>query len=316
MKPERTRPNGMQRQPEAFDADRDAALVGLLIAGFEACNMPAILYDPDDNLIYMTPSHRELFGLPEDIRTFRDFIWHNCNSNENLITTLPPEEWLAMAQAKRRVHQHRSFEIDMEDGRWFIINETTLEGGWLFNILTEITSLKSNERTLRQARDAARRAAETDPLTGLYNRRFALEQLQREIDHCTADNSPLSIALIDLDRFKSINDTYGHATGDAVLCHFATCASDVLRSGDIFARFGGEEFLLILPGNTEADTAEVINRLFERVAKADLQAQSVRYTFSAGIATCDGKPMNRVLENADRALYKAKDAGRDRFAFG
>ena len=316
MKPERTRPNGTERQLEAFDAARDAALVSLLVAGLEACNMPAVLYDPDDNLIYMTPSHRELFGLPEDIRTFRDFIWHNCNSNENLITTLPPEEWLAMAQAKRRLHQHRSFEIDMEDGRWFIINETTLEGGWLFNILTEITSLKSNERTLRQARDAARHAAETDPLTGLYNRRFALEQLQREIDHCNADNSPLSIALIDLDRFKSINDTYGHTTGDAVLCHFATCASDILRNSDIFARFGGEEFLLILPGNTEADTAEVINRLFERVAKADLQAQSVRYTFSAGIATCHGKPMNRFLENADRALYKAKDAGRNRFAFG
>jgi diguanylate cyclase (GGDEF)-like protein len=252
--------------------------------------------------------------LPDDIRSFRDFVWHNYKTNTHLVMSLPPEEWLAMAQAKRRVHRHRSFEIDMKDGRWFMLNETTLDGGWLFNILTEITSLKSNERTLRQARDAARLAAETDSLTGLYNRRFALERLETEIDQSAANNRPLSIALIDLDRFKTINDNHGHIVGDEVLRHFAASTSEILRNSDIFARFGGEEFLLILPDTSETDAKKVVSRLMEHVAATDLPDQCVRYTFSAGIAVYDGKSMNRFLENADIALYKAKNAGRARFA--
>jgi len=163
---------------------------------------------------------------------------------------------------------------------------------------------------------ALHRAATRDGLTQAFNRpeftRLAREQMRR---HGTA-RTPVALLLLDLDHFKRINDTYGHPFGDTVLLLFARTAAQQLRSDDIFGRYGGEEFALFLPGVsvTEALTiAERVREAFERAGRT-VQGEAVAATVSIGVA-CDERArgeLSSLVQRADRALYQAKAAGRNR----
>jgi diguanylate cyclase (GGDEF)-like protein len=123
-----------------------------------------------------------------------------------------------------------------------------------------------------------------------------------------------SAVLIDLDRFKAINDRYGHDAGDRVLAHFAACAKKVLRERDILGRVGGEEFLIIMPGASREQAHTVIERLQAHVRRQHitLGGVTVSYTFSAGIAEWErSKTLDGLYHEADQALYMAKHAGRN-----
>lgn len=168
------------------------------------------------------------------------------------------------------------------------------------------------------------RVAVTDPLTGVFNRRFMNEQLPIEIERARATGEPLAICMLDLDRFKAVNDTYGHAAGDAVLAEVARRLRNALRGGDKVVRFGGEEFVLILPRADAERAIEIAERVRERVRAAPVQLAdggALLITTSVGVApldgaTSDGAPGERVarllLQRADQALAAAKDGGRDR----
>ncbi|GAA3442842.1 diguanylate cyclase domain-containing protein [Planomonospora venezuelensis] len=161
---------------------------------------------------------------------------------------------------------------------------------------------------LRRLEEQARRLdeiARTDTLTGLPNRRTMDAQLAREYERAARDAVPLTLALIDLDRFKRFNDTHGHQAGDALLSGAATAWSLALGGGDMLARYGGEEFVLLMPGR-DPDGAE---HLLAALRAATPQGQ----TFSAGLALWDGRetPLE-LLNRADTALYAAKEAGRGR----
>nr|BFE81101.1 hypothetical protein GCM10020093_037020 [Planobispora longispora] len=161
---------------------------------------------------------------------------------------------------------------------------------------------------LRRMQEQARRLdeiARTDTLTGLPNRRTLDAQLAREYDRAARGGTPLTLALLDLDRFKRFNDTYGHQAGDELLAGAATAWSLVLSSGDMLARYGGEEFVLLMPGR-DLDGAEHLLSALRLVTPE-------KQTFSAGLARWDGResPLE-LLRRTDKALYAAKEAGRDR----
>ncbi len=153
-----------------------------------------------------------------------------------------------------------------------------------------------------------------DELTGLYNRRYLLDMLQREKSLVDRSEDSFCICVIDIDHFKRINDTYGHSEGDVVLRTFARAAGKFIRSTDLLGRWGGEEFLLLLP-QTSIDLAQMC---LQRI-KAELEhtafdglAADVRITFSAGIAQYRaGEAINQLIERADHAMYAAKNAGRN-----
>lgn len=292
---------------------RDRATTDLILSGLDASGVAFALFSPDDELAYGSLAFRQLFDVQPSARTFADLM-HNCHDKRvgpKISTSVG--EFLDVADKKRRSRPQRTFEIDTSDDRWFLVNETLLPGGWLWHVFTDITMLKSNERVLQLARDAARLAADTDPLTSLFNRRAAMERLEADMQAAARDGTPLSLVLIDLDNFKSINDRYGHANGDRVLKHFAAAGRQELRGGDVFARIGGEEFLVLMPGTGLRQATDAIERLRSHMARAENRADiCCAYTMSAGIAEFCGTAAEDLFERADRALYRAKHLGRDR----
>ncbi len=178
-------------------------------------------------------------------------------------------------------------------------------------------SLYKSGVKLREAYKRIEELAELDELTGSLNRRCIMQTLGDEITRAHRINAPCSIALIDLDWFKRINDAHGHPIGDEVLRTFAITVFANIRSIDRFGRYGGEEFLLVLPDTQEDSAARLLDRLRAIIADLDWSAfsEGMRVTISAGLATLrpDENP-DTFLARADNALYAAKAQGRNRIA--
>jgi diguanylate cyclase (GGDEF)-like protein len=170
---------------------------------------------------------------------------------------------------------------------------------------------------LKEAYKRIEELAELDELTGSFNRRYIMRMLDDEIARAHRSQAPCSIALIDLDWFKRVNDAYGHPTGDEVLRTFAITVFANIRNTDRFGRYGGEEFLLVLPDTANDVAARTLDRLRAIIAELEWSAFSpgMRVTISAGVATL--KPIESAdtfLARADNALYAAKAQGRNRIA--
>jgi diguanylate cyclase (GGDEF)-like protein len=170
---------------------------------------------------------------------------------------------------------------------------------------------------LAEAYQRIQQLAELDELTGASNRRSIMRMLDDEIARSQRSHAPCTIALIDLDWFKRINDAFGHPTGDEVLRTFAITIFANIRSIDKFGRHGGEEFLLVLPDTSLTTAAQMLERLRDIVATLDWSAFSdhLAVTISAGIATLNANDTaEALLARADNALYVAKERGRNRVA--
>jgi diguanylate cyclase (GGDEF)-like protein/PAS domain S-box-containing protein len=161
-----------------------------------------------------------------------------------------------------------------------------------------------------------REQALRDPLTGLYNRRYLSETLAREIVRVTREKIALSVVISDIDHFKAINDTYGHQVGDKFLIEIANLMRNHARGSDIVCRYGGEEFLLVLPGTSLDSAAKRAEEIREKCAELNLQheGKALRVTMSFGVATypMHGKEAEKIIIKADQALYQSKNAGRNR----
>lgn len=161
-----------------------------------------------------------------------------------------------------------------------------------------------------------------DPLTGLLTRRLFEKVMQSQIEIAKATESQCSLMMCDLDHFKSINDTYGHLAGDAVIQHFAESLRTLLRKSDFIFRFGGEEFIIILPSTTETNTRKIAQKLCDFTAEQEItfEGKPIRYSVSIGITpiAIDStsyilkETINRYIAEADAKLYLAKQNGRNR----
>lgn len=158
--------------------------------------------------------------------------------------------------------------------------------------------------------------ANRDGLTGLYNARFFREALDRELDRVKRSGRPLSVILFDADRFKKINDRYGHPAGDQILQHVSRIARSVLRGYDVLARYGGEEFIALLSDTTgpqAALLAERIRKIVEQRPHITEEGEAIKATVSIGVATAKAPyDKKELISQADQALYRAKETGRNR----
>ncbi|MDO6441467.1 MULTISPECIES: GGDEF domain-containing protein [unclassified Marinobacter] len=186
----------------------------------------------------------------------------------------------------------------------------------IFCFVLETSRLKARNELLDLAQ-THERAAKTDELTNLSNRRDILNRLSEEYSRYQRSGHHFSIALIDLDLFKNINDQYGHDAGDAALKQFADLVQTVIRQTDVAARWGGEEFLLLLPDTSLIPALTLAERLRSEIARNNFsfQGQELPVTMSAGVCTiAQADSIDSMLRQADLQLYNAKEAGRNRIA--
>ena len=280
------------------------------------------LYDHDDRLRYANRAFRSTFHIEDDeTPLWPDLMRRNHTLGRGTVISVRDfDAWVVSAQSRRGKIPFRAFETDVVGGRWLWMTETVNRSGWMLCIANDITDLRADERTLRQDRDFALKASQTDDLTGISNRRYMMAQLEAMI-RSQPVGGPVSgcISILDIDFFKGINDRYGHQTGDEILLDFARRVYPIVRRHDCFGRIGGEEFMLIFPETTLAESEWIVARVLEtvRTARPLLSVPLFSYTCSAGIAALQlGETAKEIYSRADAALYDAKHSGRDRMAIG
>jgi diguanylate cyclase len=192
--------------------------------------------------------------------------------------------------------------------------ETRLRGE-LDRLRRTVSQLEGEVEDYREKTRQARELSLRDPLTGCFNRLAYQERAEAEEARWQRYRSPLSLLVLDLDRFKTINDTFGHRAGDKVLATVAQLSGNQLRQVDFFGRYGGEEFVALLP-ETPLDAAKIVAEKIRRAVEAfrfHSRGKRVPLTISCGVAQLrDGDTLGKAFERADRALYAAKEAGRNR----
>lgn len=211
--------------------------------------------------------------------------------------------------------------VDTGPGPQLIAN--AFVGSWLvtagavayyFDLLRRYEFRLTHER--ERERKLLKRLATVDTLTGVANRRYFLSLMKRETERSRRYGHPLSVAMLDIDHFKKINDTYGHDAGDRCLKAFCTIIGKRLRISDHFGRLGGEEFALIFPETSLDEAARTVEHLRRRLETMNmtLNGERIVMTMSAGVTQWSGEDaaIDKTLKRADRSLYRAKAAGRNR----
>lgn len=201
------------------------------------------------------------------------------------------------------------------------VQRTSGDGSSIGGIAELVAAVAENVAlalTNLQLREELRAQATRDPLTGLFNRRFMMETFERELVKATRDGGPVSVVMMDLDRFKAVNDDFGHEVGDAVLKEVAAVLVAQVRGSDVVCRHGGEEFVLVLPGASLERAAARAGSILQGLRNLSVDTRNgsriARITASFGVAAApdNGWSSDGLLREADRALYRAKSLGRDR----
>jgi diguanylate cyclase (GGDEF)-like protein/PAS domain S-box-containing protein len=236
-------------------------------------------------------------------------------------------EQIPMYERRFRKKDGQIFPVEISIGLVWDANGNPMH---IQSVVRDISQRKQAEETIKTANDQLQaRVAEVeqlqvelreqalhDPLTGLYNRRYLNEALAHEIQRAGRDGGAVSIILMDIDHFKTVNDTYGHPVGDSVLIKIARLITKQARSSDIICRYGGEEFLMILPGAMPDLAAKRADDIRRTCASTIVQhpGENLSVTLSFGVAAYPehGQTVEQIITNADLALYTSKQTGRNR----
>ncbi len=246
---------------------------------------------------------------------------------ETMDEVLP--EWLKGQELLSSEGRRRTFVVSDGQERHFQVNSAPLywknqgkEIGTiiLLHDITELThTMQERERligALKTTQSELEVLATTDALTGLYNRRFFYQHAEQEFERSARYQRLLSVIMLDVDHFKRINDSHGHAVGDQILCAIADTLKGSVRNVDLLARFGGEEFIVLLPETGQSEALCLAERILNRVKACAVlhEGKRIATTVSAGIADNGGGSgsLEDLIRRADAALYQAKEKGRDR----
>lgn len=214
-----------------------------------------------------------------------------------------PYVWEIENTVNQRWYQCRDQAIRWSDGR--IVR---------LEVATDITEAKAMREALKLAKQQAENLAHTDELTGLYNRRAFFIFGEQALNQALRATQSVSLVMFDVDHFKQINDTYGHAVGDQVLRVIAQTIRPLIRETDILARIGGEEFVVLMPGADWVAAKQLAERLRSAISQAELADATIHFTASFGITSSENQLMSleKLLSTADQGMYAAKSGGRNR----
>ena len=280
------------------------------------------MFDSQGTLAYVNKQYQSLFPLTSGVRRtgqhIRDILSEVVASGEQVIAKGHEEEWIDEIAASLKMESEE--EVELFDGRWLLVRTRPTAEGSALVMVSDLTKIKQAERALQGITDQLKLLATTDGLTGLTNRRAFDAALETEVARSRRDRTPLSLMMIDVDRFKAYNDIYGHLAGDAVLKRVAKSLKDTLkRPADVAARYGGEEFVAILPGTGEDGAFFIADEFREALHAAGMPhtgGDKGYVTASVGVATFTeangAENGTELVRRADEALYTAKEAGRDR----
>lgn len=279
-------------------------------------NMSDIIgvFNVDGSLKYVSPSLEPVLGYRA-----------NAATAESVMSIVHPDEQAAMSRAFRLLLE-RNAQQEKVEGRL-----RTLEGRYLWFEVGFSTVLASDGQTLegvvfacrditarKEHDELMRLMVNQDPLTGVHNRRYLMDQLHARLTAPAARQRGFAVLYMDLDRFKGINDTLGHDIGDELLCRIVERLQQGLRTQDLLARIGGDEFVIVLADVDQAEARQIAERLCQRLQDSwALSCGALSTTSSVGVALYprDGDSAHTLLRRADEALYAAKRAGRSQVKF-
>jgi diguanylate cyclase (GGDEF)-like protein/PAS domain S-box-containing protein len=265
------------------------------------------LLDAESRIVSCNPAFAAPYGCATDELIGTSL--HDCIERLDRQGMLA-DEATRMIESRLAAHDRADgtpFEVRLGD-RWFVVRENRTAKGMTTLLRSEITHLKTIQGELE-------RLATVDVLTGLANRRHFTDQAARLLARCHEESAPASLLMFDIDRFKLINDRHGHAAGDRALCRMAALCREQLRPMDLVARWGGEEFVVLLPQLPLEAAAGIADRLRRAVAGTLIRTNEaeVGFTISIGLVACGpGETLEALINRADGALYDAKLQGRDR----
>ncbi|WP_275783814.1 diguanylate cyclase [Pararhizobium gei] len=280
------------------------------------------MLDKDGRLVFSNDRYREYFPGTADLQVPGVHITELLKAaiqNKEAVSVLTAERLEQIRVRGASFRTDSDFEVQTESGRWLSIRTRVAEDGTSLVVASDITQLKANEIALMKQADHLKILADTDGLTGLANRRAFDKALQHSVAKSLQSGNPVSLILLDVDRFKAFNDYYGHSAGDDCLRVLATCLAETkVRVNDTVARYGGEEFAILLPDTDRAGAVAIASR-FQAVLKLKavphLASEKGIVTSSIGIVTAEpgGTTISAsiIINRADEALYHAKAAGRD-----
>lgn len=261
------------------------------------------------NIFYLLANHA--LGYPHEITAFTYCYTLLPFVHVVMLTILP----LTIKESLSLMFMTAFTQIYVDFQSGSLISLETLAIYWLQTVVGLLVLWAQSSKLHMMLR--LYRHASLDPLTGIYNRRMLLMLAKRDFENSRLSSRPYSVLLMDLDRFKRVNDRFGHYAGDLVLKAFTDSIQETLRKSDIFGRFGGEEFILFLPKCSAENAQMVANRIMARVRQLRVEVEGLKapieITTSIGISTSldANEAISTMLERADMALLQAKGSGRD-----
>ncbi|MFG6667293.1 diguanylate cyclase [Halomonas sp. HNIBRBA4712] len=269
--------------------------------------------DPDGHFELVNPAYCEFYGYTQSELIGQHFTIMVSPEKRDGISAMHDD----FLQSGNITEIRQEWEVFRKNGeqRTIIAEAARVEGddgkSRKVTFVIDITERKQLEERLREANARLDHLASHDYLTGLMNRRAGLAHLEEELKRCRRYGGELSIVMFDLDRFKRVNDTYGHATGDAVLKEVTTTIAGALRDTDIQVRLGGEEFLIIMPETSAGEAQIAAERLLALVEERTFTEHALTITLSAGVASTPATSVQQLIERGDRLMYASKAYGRN-----
>ena len=283
----------------------------------DASPVACLIIDEEYKLTEMNNVFKALFGLKENLITFEQFI--ELAPMYQPDGRLSSEKFFEMIQKTLEVGKHsfdwlhQTSQMEPVPCEITFVRAEQEDTSFVFAYINDLRGIKEAAEMANKLK-RMERLAYTDPLTGAYNRRYFMERAAEELSKMKRGN-PYSIIILDIDFFKRVNDTYGHHIGDEVLKILVARIKNVLKKGTIFARFGGEEFIAMLPGISKDTAMEVGFRINKAIEAHDFSIDdiSISVTVSCGVGVANDKSydLNETIASADKALYMAKAAGRN-----